>query len=340
MLESTYETLAAKKRAIREKADTIAARGDSDDVRSLWRPMEFKEEKRAIGAEDGSENQRSYKGFALYAANAVSLVFNGATKEFVGSDVDLMAPYRVEERISIYRGILEFRVALEALRFSDVFLVDGSLRSSLSSPRGMNEGLDSEEREEVESLLPALEESEKMEIASRGLGSGFGENRDVKQAYLEYLEYLCCLARLLREGMDKIVAISKTSSRSTLSDGLPDVAAFEGATPEPGYSELAYEGTAQMRRSFPMYDDFLNGLEFTVSCVRLERGRGVMMMEVPRKLADEQVVEILEGIRAVSVDGYPYPLRKAHRRCAISNRDMDVILNSLGILAKTGREAL
>ncbi len=341
MLESTYEILAKKRGRIREMADAFAALGDSARVRARWRNTELEEAKIAIGAEDGSENQRSYKGFTLYATNALSLVFDGTAKEFVGSDVDLMEPYRTEERVSLCRGILEFKTSLEALKFSDVFLLDGSLRSNLGSPRGMGEDLDDEERAEVEGLLPALEESvTRIDIASHELASNFHEKKVAKLAYLEYLEYLCCLARLLREGVDKIVAVSKTSSRATLLDGLPDIAAFDAATSEPGYSEPAYEDMTQLRRAFPIYDEFLNGLEFTVSCFRLERGKGVMTMEVPRKLNEEQIVEVLEGMRAVSVDGYPYPLRKAHRRCKISNRDMDVILNSIGILARTGREAL
>jgi hypothetical protein len=63
----------------------------------------------------------------------------------------------VEARLSLYRSILEAKVALRALERAELLLIDGSLLADLLV-RGFGEGLEDPEKEEVKELLPALEE--------------------------------------------------------------------------------------------------------------------------------------------------------------------------------------
>jgi NurA-like 5'-3' nuclease len=202
--------------------------------------------------------------------------------------------------------------------------------------------LNSREREEVLAILPEVEKRlMDMHLAARELSGVFDDKRTEKALFLEYLEYLACLSRLLERGLDKVVGVSKTSTRASLLGSLPDVAVYSRISKEPGFSDLMREPFAsKFRRRFPAYDEFFNSIVFTSCYTRLVAGKGVLLIEIPREVDEDVVLDILEGMRGVSVDGYPYPLRKAHREVVITNRDMRVISNSLGLLAKTGREVL
>ena len=64
------------------------------------------------------------------------------------------------------------------------------------------------------------------------------------------------------------------------------------------------------------------------------------MVELPREIGEREIRELLSKLAGVSVDGYPYPLRKAHKLVVISARHMERFAASLGISARTGREVL
>ncbi|MEE8167964.1 MAG: DNA double-strand break repair nuclease NurA [Candidatus Hydrothermarchaeales archaeon] len=344
MLDTTYEVLAKKREALKAKAEGLLHLEDADELRKMWRSTEFQEQKVTIGAEDGSINYRCYKSFVLYAVNALALVYDGNIREFEGSDVDLLHPYRVEQRLALYRSIFELKTSLQALDTSELFLIDGSLSSDLGTPKDFDFELNAKEKEEVLSLLPELEKHAGeigVAIAAHGFAEQFKEKKHEKLAFLEYLEYLFCLERLFEKGMGKLVGVSKTSSKTSLMGELPDMAVFEKLVKESGYSEPLQEPlVSKLFRKFPAYDEFFNSLVFTSFYARLEDGKGVLLIEIPREVGEGEVVQILEKIRSTSVEGYPYLLRKAHRKVVISNKDIQGIFNSLGLLAKTGREVL
>ncbi len=342
MLEATYEVLAKKRHGLRQEVDAFLAPSKKAELKGLWKSIRFNEKKIPIGAEDGSANHISYKGFVLYAVNSLAVVYDGHAKEYCASDIGILEPHLIEDRLALCRSILEFKVALKALPHSDIFLLDGSLSSDLGSPKFPGGELNSKEKQEVLALLPEVEARLTEErLIARELSKEFKENRIAKTIFLEYLEYLACIVRLLEEGLDKIIGISKTSTRASLIEGLPDISIYERLSKESGFSELKREPLAsKFRRRFPAYDEFLNSVVFTSCYARLVDGKGVLLVEIPREIGEDEVVNILEGIKAVSVDGYPYPLRKAHKEVVITNRDMQVISNSLGLIAKTGREVL
>ncbi|MFQ5815825.1 MAG: DNA double-strand break repair nuclease NurA [Candidatus Hydrothermarchaeaceae archaeon] len=342
MLEATYEVLARKRNCLRQEVDGLLGLSKEAVSKGHWNSARFNEKRVSISAEDGSANHISYKGFILYAVNALAILYDGHVEEFSASDIGILEPYRIEERLALYRSIFEIKVALEALDHSKILLLDGSMSSDLGTPKYPGMDLNSKEKEEVLALLPEVEKKLTEEhLVAKGLSGEFKEKRTEKTLFLEYLEYLACLVRLLEGGMDKVVGVSKTSTRTSLIEGLPDVAVYERISGKSGYSELKKEPLAsKFRRRFFAHDEFLNSIVFTSCYARLVDGKGVLFIEMPKEVDEGDVVDILEKMRAVSVDGYPYPLRKAHREVVITNRDMRVIKNSIGLTAKTGREVL
>ncbi len=343
MLESTYAVLAEKKERLRSRANELSRPDDGSRFHKLWRSMDFQEGKGVVGAEDGSINHKHYKGFALYAVNALALVCDGGIKEYAASDVNIIHPFLLEERLGLYRSIFELKTSLKALGESDVFLIDGSLSSDLGTPRSLGFELDAEEKAEALALVPKLEGSleDGVRIAAHDYADEFVERKSEKLVFLEYLEYLLCLSVLLEKGLDKLVGVSKTSRISSLVEGVSDMALFEGLTREPGFSRPRQEPLAsKIHREFPIYDELFNSLVFTSFYTRLEKNKGMLRVEVPKEIEEEEAIQLLEKMRSVSVNGYPYPLRKAHRGVVITNRDMERILKSLSIVAKTGREVL
>ncbi|MEE9594223.1 MAG: DNA double-strand break repair nuclease NurA [Candidatus Hydrothermarchaeales archaeon] len=342
MLEETYEVLARKRNGLSKEVDGLRKLSKEAELKGHWNSAKFDEKKVPIGAEDGSANHIKYRGFALYAVNALALTYDGQVEEHSASDIGILELYRIEERLALYRAIFEFKVALKALSHAKILLLDGSLSSDLGSPKHPGGDLSKAEKEEVLAFLPEVEKRlMKEQLVAEKLSEEFKEKRIEKTIYLEYLEYLACIFRLLEVGIDKVVGVSKTSTRSSLIDGLPDLAVYERMSRESGFSGLKHEPFSyKFRRRFPAYDEFFNSLVFTSCYARLVDGKGVLLIEIPREVDDGRVINILEEMSAISVDGYPYPLRKAHREVVITSKDMRMISNSLGLIAKTGREVL
>ncbi|GBE56959.1 MAG TPA: DNA double-strand break repair nuclease NurA [Euryarchaeota archaeon] len=339
MLDLTYEVLAREKGGIQKQVSELLDRSIVKDYRARWNSMSFKPSPSIVGAEDGSINHKRYKNLVIYAVNATAIVYDGDIRSASSADVGVLYPYfQIEERLHLYRAIYEFKCALEVIDSVDLFLVDGSMMSDLNAFRRLSQGVSKEQRAEVFALLPMLEQAEGVGITSIELSRRLeSEEYREKRVFLEYLEYLSTLEKLLSRGLDKLVGISKLSTRSRLGIGVPDLAVFDEATSQAGYSDPE---TDVVTRRFPVYDELFRSLVFTISNIRLEDGKDVYMLEVPREIDKSQLIELLEKISYTSVDGYPYLLKKAHKDVVIRNSDMDRIAGGLGIIEKTGREVL
>ena len=213
-------------------------------------------------------------------------------------------------------------------------MLDGSLHSSLTAPKQWWRFMDREEVEEVLELLPELEDSRGAELLAKRLGSGMNAEQVL---LLEYLEYLVAIQKLIERGIEKLVAIAKTSTDSSFNRGIPDMAVLEEVTSGAGYSTPR---DRMIRMHYPIYDHFFRSLVFTTFYARLEGGKGMLMVELPREVGEDDIRELLPKLRHLSVDGYPYLLRKAHRRAVISTREVERLAAALGIGEKTGREVL
>ncbi|WP_456475615.1 DNA double-strand break repair nuclease NurA, partial [Candidatus Pyrohabitans sp.] len=134
MLELTYETFARKRPQLRDKMTRLLHSGELKRYRELWHSLEPKEKRTVVAAVDGSSNYRRYKNLLLYAINAAVVRYDGSLKEKGYADVDFLTPYKyLTERLDIYRATLELKAALAAVEEVELFLLDGSLHSSLTA---------------------------------------------------------------------------------------------------------------------------------------------------------------------------------------------------------------
>ncbi|MFQ5800429.1 MAG: DNA double-strand break repair nuclease NurA [Candidatus Hydrothermarchaeales archaeon] len=339
MLDLTYEVLAKKKPEIKKRIDKLLDTAILKRYGKEWREVDVKPSEARVGGEDGSINHRRYKNLVVYAVNAAALVYDTKIKKKAHADVGILYPYyQIEERLHLYRAIFELKASLEVMDDVELFLMDGSLLSDLKVLRTLEVGLSKAAKEEVLSLLPEIEKAEGVKIASIELSKELGkEDFKEKVGFLEYVEYLSCLEKLISRGIDKIAGISKLSTRSIFGNGIPDLAIFEEVTSKAGFSKPKQDFVS---KKFPVYDEFFRSLIFTITNIRLEDRKDVFMLEVPREVDEDEVVSVMEKIRSVSVDGYPYLLQKAHKDVVIKNSDMEKIVSGLGIVEKTGREML
>ncbi len=343
MLDITFETLSKRRQDIQKKIACLKDKGKIEKYKSYWKEADFERHAAVIGAEDGSINHQKYKSIILYAVNASAVVLDKKIRESKFADIDILYPYRdVSDRLDIYRTIFEFKASIEVIDEVDLFLVDGSIYSDLITPRNPAADLSQDERCEVEKFLPKIEEDETVQIISKTLADRIdGRNRFKKIVYLEYLEYLTAIKRFIEKGRGKIVGVSKTSTRSSFQEGMPDIAIFDEVSQMPGYG-FADEKVKVLEKRFPVYGEFFNSLvpTFTYFYARLEKNKGVLLMDVPGDIKEKEIKDLLNKISSISIDGYPYLLRKAHKNVVIKNRDIDRFAASLGIKERTGRGAL
>ncbi|WP_457555844.1 DNA double-strand break repair nuclease NurA [Candidatus Pyrohabitans sp.] len=335
MLELTYETFARKRRELKDRLEVLLRSEELQQYRELWHEHDAEPVFCTAAGVDGSSNCIRYKSLLLYAVNAVAVSYDGSMREQGCADVDFLIPYKYpSERVDLYRSTMELKVALSAADDVELLLLDGSLHSALTAPKQWWRFMEEDKVEEVMSYLPVLEENRGMELLAKRLGSRL----DAEQVMLlEYLEYLVAIQKLIERGVHSLVAVAKTSTDSSFNRGIPDMAVLEEITSGPGYS---IPRDRMIKMHYPIYDDFFRSLVFTRFYARLERGKDMLMIELPREVGDEEIRKLLSRLRHLSVEGYPYLLKRAHRRVVISNREIERIATSLGIGEKTGREVL
>ena len=357
MLDSLYEKALEKKDQLNDRLE-IDFENITIDPGKFWVNMPIKECKSniTISGGDGSRNWKEYLGFVVYAINAECLVYNGESLQKIECcDIDVINPYKyVKNRLETYMSIYEIKSSLKALKtFNvDLTLFDGSLLGKLIRPSPMENTLPELIKNEIKfkylkSVEESLEKNSEIEITSPNLFNlmeDFGENWVDSVIYLESLENLLSLRYLLNETKN-IVGISKTSTRTDYFDKIPDIAVFDRYSKKQGYSKPLYLEVSKsiVKRIFPVYDSFFKDLTFTIFYARFEDFKNVMKFELPYRASEEEIIKILEQLKGICADGYPYLLKKAHNDVVVRNRDIDAISRIMGFSKhdlKTGREML
>jgi len=339
MLDLTFQVLAEKRDIVKAQVDELVFPDVLMSFKRRWRKLDLEPMEVCIGGEDGSINHVRHKNLVVYTVNALALAYDKGMKRRGHADIGLLYPYyQVNERLHLYRAIYELKTTLEVIDDVELFLIDGSLLADLKALRTLETGLSKEARKEVVALLPEIEKADGVGIVSHTLTSELGrdEHRE-KVGFLEYLEYLSALEKLISRGLEKLAGVSKLSTRSTAGTGVPDQAIYEEATKKAGHSPLEHD---VIQRRFPAYDELFRSLVFTITHIRLEDRKKVFTLELPREVEEDEIKSLLGKMRSVSVDGYPYILKKAHNDVVIKNRDMERIIKALGIVKNTGREML
>ncbi|WP_457755239.1 DNA double-strand break repair nuclease NurA [Thermovibrio ammonificans] len=339
------------------------------EIENIWN--EFQIENRetpppyTVAAVDGSRNSVLFAGYVVYAVgDTAALIVNVRKEESWESfsvDVDVLKPDEFSEaRLRILMGILEFKELLKASKESNILLVDGSILGAILRPTVFNHELPQElkslalelfSREEPELQEPICSKSLYGELASSPFITNSREYA-ATAGYLEYLEYLDTLRRLLESFPGDVVAVSKRSSSSLyrLSPSLSDVALLNAAQLPPGFSDPV-DITLDQEKKFQFPDPFeeaFRGLSFITFFVKLKPGAPVLKVELLTGkrsvlLAEEKkevCKKVLELLGYFEIDGYPWPLREVHELVKIKNGDVQELLNILKFQGITGREGL
>ena len=348
MLSELYESTIKNRERIIQSIEELEI--DPGEVHGFWNTGSLDKDLDAVvGAEDGSMNRREFKGSILYAVDAEALIFDGKTLNSTPLGEVGVFPRQpfIENRLRLYMSLYEFKASLKSLEECnpELFLLDGSLISELVRSLIPASYIPPEKRRMIErEYLPKIKSAySPEEICVTRFRDGIEINMESDimvdpHIYLEYMEYLLSIQRLL--GYNP-VGISKTSSGSEyFSSDLPDIILFEKLTKSEGYSKPMLVSIDKALDRLPITHNFFDDLKFTIFYARLEDNKGVLKFEVPGKVRESEIIHILSILKAISTEGYPYLLKKAHNDVVITNRDMDQISGMLGIFEKTGREIL
>ncbi len=358
-------------------------------------------EPNSFSAIDGSHNMIEFKGFTLYALAGYGVgKFDEKVYEKIVGDVDILTPPGISERVQLLRETAE-TITAYMLSFTDIVMVDGSIRALLIHPRPLANELTlkkaltstieklgkefyAEYWHEINEHLSELREKSSTDVTI--VDEPYISKKIVREnelysdddknivALLEYLEKLMVLRKLIENtslNNPKLVYVSKTS-RTTLylnkewknklskenKDEIPvisDILAFTYFTHEPGYSKPLSQMEISTLKHLPNYGeleriiyDFYNNLDYVITFIRLIEHGPVFKLEIPvsrntvgKNDLDRIIRRVMDIMKGLEVNGYPYPLIQADKSSKITRKDMIILAQSLGLLpTQTGREVL
>ncbi len=379
MIDKIYEKTVENKKQINNYFSEIPSQINTELVRDSYNEYTFdkKQQDKTFAALDGSSNSKKYMACFIYALGSQSIVSKpneNVTKESQGGDVNVISTIHdshINSLLSNRMAILELKGTIDTLQNHpelDYMLIDGDITGKLRNLRIRNE-LDDYSKDylnnETRSILASFENHD-FEIENTAFLRKHRvlyelrqqieeyENTDEKSImdYFEKLELLTCIHYLLKEYSDKIIGVSKTNSTTRFYNGqIPDAATIEYTCRESGYTVTQVDPGVKMiivdnngkklQINYPLYNRELTDQIFTTFFTRLDDNSNVLKIELPYKLEDDdKIIELLNDLYSISIDGYPYILKKAHDEVVIRDRDMLDITYKLGILARTGRDML
>jgi NurA-like 5'-3' nuclease len=351
MLDSLYEKALKKRENIYQKLEDIV--NSKVDASEHWVDYTIEETllEIKIAAGDGSINKHKFLPFIFYAIDAECLIHSAKGLDRVeSSEIDIIPHHKyVEDRLRNYMGIFEIKNALKVFEEHDVdlFLFDGSILGNLIRPFPVEKELNDPIKDSIrKKYLPLLEEElENLEVEIKSLkfadsmATDFNENKE-SMIYLENLENLLVISELMAK-KGKTVAISKTStSTEYFNSEIPDIAIFDMYSKKQGYSKPRYSNVSDVKREFPVRNEFFKSLTFTIFYARLEDHKNILKFELPYYATEDKIKELLEFIKKISAEGYPLLLKKAHKDVIIRKTDLENLSKIIGFLEKSGREML
>ncbi len=372
MLNSLYSEAIKKRGKINNKIDVLD-QTKTIDVDKVWfeEPISPSGNKVVVAAGDGSYNKKKYLGFNFYAVSAVSFIYDDKLDKIEASELDTIEHSSfLEDRLRNIMGVFEIKNAIKTINEFDIdyYLDDGSLLGDLIRPFPVENKLSSNTKEDI---INVFKDKIEAEIKDNSLGLSSSKfKEDFKELFnldnidldnidessidkdlnideedliifLENIEKLIALSYLLKNNK-KIIAISKTSSSNDLLHAnVSDMAILDKFTRKQGFSKPYYKYmSTEMKRDFPVENEFFRNLVFTVFFARLEDYKNIIKIELPYKAEEDEIRKILSDLKRDSVEGYPYLLRKAHKEVVIKNVDMDNLAKIIGFYDKSGREML
>ncbi|MBQ6099925.1 MAG: DNA double-strand break repair nuclease NurA [Methanobrevibacter sp.] len=354
MLNSLYEKAIAK----RGNIQNIESENNVDSqLEWNWFERPFKESTKdfSIAAGDGSFNKKKFLTTNFCAVGAESIIYDGEIKKIDDADIfEISHISFLDELLGNYMSIYELKCALRSIEEYDVdyYLFDGSILGDLENAFPKGAKLPSKIKDNLdESLLNEFDRRLKLtpygfvfpQIKDRILADVSVkkeyENREDFDLHLASVEKIILLKKLL-ENKTKIISIAKTSSDNNLFGwNIPDIAFLDKFTKKQGISKIEYRRVFK-NAAFPYFNDFFKQLKFTIFYVRLQDNKNVLKVELPYKASEMEVLDIVEKINVLSVQGYPYLLNKAHNDVVITDRNMKELLKIAKIYETTNREVM
>ncbi len=323
-----------------------------DRVNELWHSYSPVEKIVSIGAVDGSLNRKEFLSHILYAVGANSVYFKEEGKEEklwedYLVDVGVLKPHEYSDsRLRLYMGILEIKALLKIgnEKKPEILLLDGSLIGNIIRPVTFSFQVDEVIKNSIEqNLFPILKENFSFsKIDSQTLQKTLLENfpREffpVVAGYLEYLEYLIALETLFKNFLSNIISISKRSSSRVygFDSVLPDIAIFQKCNLPVGFSKpVEKEITPDIKYNFPrVFSNSFRNKKINIFYVKFKHD----IYKVETILSPKTV---FDNLSYAIINGYPLPLKLAHDRVKITNRDMETLSLILGENSRTGREGV
>jgi hypothetical protein len=304
MLDLLYETALKRKDKLSQKAGRI--QHCQMDVSNHWIDHQITETPTTpkIAAGDGSINRIKYLPFILYAIGVEAIITGeDSLIRVADSEIDIIDHDKhAEDRLRNRMATMEIANTLTIIEAHepDYFLFDGSIFGDIIRP------------------VP--------------------DPKSIIQS--QYIEELSLISILMGH-RSKIVAISKTStSTEYFNERIPDMALFDLHSRKQGFSKPRYISLRDVKRSFPVNDNFLKSLDFTIFYARLDDYKNLLKFELPYKAGVDDIKRVLSCVKCVSAEGYPVLLRLAHDEVVIRKGDIEQISGMVGFLEKTGREML
>lgn len=350
MLNSLYQKAIAKRGSIKEEESN---KDIESIISSYWENLFIDDspEEFVIAAGDGSFNKKKFLTFNFCAVGAESIIYDDKLKVVDDSDIfEIEHISFLDELLSNYMSVYELKCALKSIQEYDVdyYMLDGSILGDLQNPvpRGAEQpaNLKNNLDENLLNLFEMLLNKNSTGMVCHDVRKRYFPNIENKvedyNLHLASIEKLIILKEILKNNK-KMISISKTSADNEICKwNIPDIAFFDKFTKAQGISRIYYKEIPP-NSYFPLsLGDFFKKFKFTIFYVRLEKNRNVLKVELPYAASKEEVLEIVERIKKLSVQGYPYLLNKAHNDVVISDRNIKELLKIAKIYETTNREVM
>ncbi|MET1124946.1 MAG: DNA double-strand break repair nuclease NurA [Archaeoglobaceae archaeon] len=312
-----------------------------------WRELPEAKSCELVGV-DGSRGMEKLSCVIFYAISAVAV----GRDVLEMHDVGIVKPHvHVEDRIRLRMHTAEFRIA--SFSEADLVLLDGTLSGAIVRPPAYVERISVEELRRsyelegiVEDFVSFLDEWVReledevrrgeakrtltaadavVENFERGYRRGESRREDLT-IFLEYVEYLHALDRLLRKPVAFVAKNFYTTRLSKAGDALAlELFAIERLRRQAEGYVACFEKPRKAIPS-PLAEKFRNVARAGIhsAYVRLSEGSNLILVESPRG-----VEEAIAAIRSVEVDGYPIQLIHAHRYARIRKKELKAMMQAM-----------
>ncbi len=296
------------------------------NINEYWISKNFEENEATFAAGDGSLNKIDYLSFTFFGVGAVNYIHSEKIEEFKKCFIfDIAHPLEIEKKLKIFMLTLELKLAyylLKNIDDVDYYLFDGSLYSLLISTKA---DLPNNLKERYLSYY-----KERKKIIEDEIKSG---NFNINYEFWD-VDYMIILKKILEEFKDRLIGISKTSKINVYFDvNVPDISIFTRFTKGEGYSKPLnlidvignlkkerHERLSSIIKSINYLREFNINLEnIYLQFVRVEKNGCILGLTSFKKTSPD----ILEGLKRISIDGYPYILKEAHKNVEINNKTIN-----------------